>query len=134
MVSGRGFPVASDSVQLEVQSFLGPTNKRLLHEAKVAFLAGDVARIGEIMGEYQRLFDEALMPACPEELTSPKLHQCIRHPALQPLIYGAKGVGSQGDGTAQLLCRSKECQVAAAGIVRRELNMLPLLLTISSTD
>ena len=30
----------------------------------------------------------------------------MAHPSLQPFIYGGKGVGSQGDGAAQLICRS----------------------------
>lgn len=41
----------------------------------------------------------------------PAAHWQVLHwPPVQGLIYGAKGVGSQGDGTAQLLCRGPEAQ------------------------
>ena len=38
----------------------------------------------------------------------PLLNKLLNHPPLQALIHGGKGVGSQGDGTAQFLCRSEE--------------------------
>jgi UTP-glucose-1-phosphate uridylyltransferase len=58
----------------------------------------------------QALFETAVAPMCPEELTSPKLHEVLRDPIIQPLIYGGKGVGSQGDGSIQFLAKDKECQ------------------------
>jgi hypothetical protein len=41
-----------------------------------------------------------------------RLVQLLRHPPLQQYVYGGKGVGSQGDGTAQLLCKSGEATAA----------------------
>ena len=54
----------------------------------------------------QAEFDKYAQPACPSELTMPILHSVMSHPALQPLVWGIKGVGSQGDGTGQLLCKA----------------------------
>ena len=34
------------------------------------------------------------------------LHRVLAHPPLQPHVWGGKGVGSQGDGTAQFVARS----------------------------
>ncbi len=47
---------------------------------------------------------EMLCPTCP---------QVLSYGAIQDLIWGGKGVGSQGDGTAQLLCRGPEQQQQA---------------------
>lgn len=47
-----------------------------------------------------------------QELTAPKLHRVLQHPKIQPLIYGGKGVGSQGDGAAQLIAKSKDDAVS----------------------
>jgi len=33
--------------------------------------------------------------------------QVLEFPKIQSLIWGGKGVGSQGDGTAQLLCKGE---------------------------
>ena len=44
------------------------------------------------------------------QLTAPVLHKVLGLPELQPLVWGGKGVGSQGDGTAQLLCKGEQEQ------------------------
>jgi UTP-glucose-1-phosphate uridylyltransferase len=84
-----------------------------------------------LMSEAQVLFDKYATPACPEELTSPVLHQVLSHKALEPHIYGGKGVGSQGDGTAQFLCRSKPDQQAVIDILKHDLNLPGMQLTIA---
>jgi UTP-glucose-1-phosphate uridylyltransferase len=70
------------------------------------------------------------MPACPEELTSPLLHRALSYEPLKPHIWGGKGVGSQGDGTAQFLARSADDQKAVVEIIERDLNMSCLPLTL----
>jgi len=47
---------------------------------------------------------------CPEELNAPKLHEVLNDPIIQPMVYGGKGVGSQGDGSIQFLAKDKENQ------------------------
>lgn len=63
-------------------------------------------------------------PVCPSQLTAPVLHKVLTYPAIQPLIHGAKGVGSQGDGTAQVLCKdaASQVQVRAVDVVRQVLS------------
>jgi UTP-glucose-1-phosphate uridylyltransferase len=84
------------------------------------------------MVEAQEFFDRYAAPACPEELTAPILHRVLNYEALRPHIWGGKGVGSQGDGTAQLIVRSEADQRAAIEIIERDLSMPCLPLTISS--
>jgi galactokinase len=55
----------------------------------------------------QYYFDEYLGVAS-EELNAPVLHGVLSMKEIAPFIYGGKGVGSGGDGTAQLICKSKE--------------------------
>ena len=57
------------------------------------------------MIEAQRVFDELVAPACPSELMSPGLHEILANRTARCLTWGGKGVGSQGDGTAQFICR-----------------------------
>ena len=63
------------------------------------------------------------MPICPSQLTAPNLHKILECKALRPHIWGAKGVGSQGDGCAQLLCRSVADMERVTAIVEREFKM-----------
>lgn len=64
-----------------------------------------------LMTEAQLAFDAAAGPLCPSQLTAPVLHTVLALPSLRCHVWGGKGVGSQGDGTAQLLCKSLEDQI-----------------------
>ena len=82
------------------------------------------------MTEAQAFFDKYAAPACPEELTAPVLHRLLDFGPLKPHIWGGKGVGSQGDGTAQFIARSPNDQQAVAEIIERDLGMPCLKLTL----
>jgi UTP-glucose-1-phosphate uridylyltransferase len=82
------------------------------------------------MVEAQDFFDRYATPACPEELTSPALHRLLGYPPLEPHIWGGKGVGSQGDGTAQFITRSAEDQQAVIEIIERDLRLPALKMTL----
>ena len=106
----KGFPFASNEVEEREQKALGEDNQRIIKKAIDYMADGDAEALGKLMVEAQALFDTAVAPMCPEELTSPKLHEVLRDPVIQPLVYGGKGVGSQGDGSVQFLAKDKECQ------------------------
>ncbi len=42
---------------------------------------------------------------CPAELTSPRLHEIMSDCELRRVSLAVKGVGSQGDGSVQVLCK-----------------------------
>lgn len=126
----RGFPYPESEIERGVQELLGSINKRIVHEAVEALTSSNAARLGELMSEAQAEFDRLATPACPEELTAPVLHNALNLEALNPYVYGGKGVGSQGDGTAQFIVRSEADQKAAIEIIERELGMPCLPLTI----
>jgi mevalonate kinase len=127
----RSYPFASNDTERGVQELLGPTNKRIIHEAIDALQRADAQRLGELMIEAQALFDRYATPACPEELTAPVLHKVLNYEPLKPHIWGGKGVGSQGDGTAQFIARSEADQQAVVEIIERELGLPCLTLSLS---
>jgi UTP-glucose-1-phosphate uridylyltransferase/mevalonate kinase len=126
----RSYPFAENDLERGVQELLGPINKRMVHQAIDALNAGDAPRLGTLMVEAQAFFDRYATPACPEELTAPVLHKVLNYEPLKPHIWGAKGVGSQGDGTAQFLARSAADQQAVIEIIERDLGMSALKLTL----
>lgn len=126
----KAYPFADNPVEEGVQELLGPINKRIVHQAMEALQESDAQRIGELMTEAQAFFDRYATPACPEELTAPVLHKVLNYEPLKPHIWGGKGVGSQGDGTAQFITRGPEDQQAVIEIIERDLGMTALKLTL----
>jgi galactokinase len=114
------YPQAKTPVAVEVQKYLGEINQALVNQAVIALDQGNEAEIGALMNQAQAEFDRYVAPACPEQLNAPLLHQLLRHPPLQPYIYGGKGVGSQGDGTAQLLARDQDSQAQAIAVTKQD--------------
>ena len=91
----------------KLQAVLGEQNEKVLRRAFQVIQRGEAKELGELMKEAQRSFDDAVAKHS-KELAAPLLHELLELNDIQPFIYGGKGVGSQGDGTAQFVARSKE--------------------------
>ena len=126
------YPFADDDLQKGVQKYLGEISASITKQAVKAIETGDTEKLGKLMTESQVEFDKYCIPACPSQLTSPVLHNLLSYPAIQSYILGGKGVGSQGDGTAQLLVKDEESQDKVIKIIESELSMHCLKLTLSS--
>ena len=106
----RGFPFASNEMEEREQRALGELNRKIIDRAIAYLEKGDAPSLGKLMVEAQQLFDYNVAPMCPEELTSPKLHETLNDPLIQKMTFGGKGVGSQGDGSIQFLAKDQESQ------------------------
>ncbi len=125
------YPFASNLIQAHVQKYLGSISYQVTQAAIDALQTGDAERIGTLMRQAQVEFDKYLISACPEELTAPVLHQLLNYPPIQPYILGGKGVGSQGDGTAQFIVKDKETQHKLIEIIEQDFPQMQCLeLTI----
>jgi UTP-glucose-1-phosphate uridylyltransferase/mevalonate kinase len=130
----RSYPIAEDAIQRGVHELLGPVNKRIVHQAVDALRAGDAERLGALMTEAQAMFDKLAVPACPEQLTAPVLHRTLANEKIKPHVWGGKGVGSQGDGTAQFIAKSAKDQQAVIDILEKDLTLSCLALTMRPTQ
>lgn len=124
------YPEPKDACEAGVQRLLGTLNKAIVHEAIEILNAGDAQALGALMVKAQAAFDRYAIPACPQELTSPVLHHLLAYEPLQPFVWGGKGVGSQGDGSAQFVAKSAEAQQQAIQMIERDLKMTCLPLTL----
>ncbi|MBZ0251814.1 MAG: GHMP kinase, partial [Candidatus Methylomirabilis sp.] len=106
----RCFTTREDAVARGVREALGPRNAEIAREARRLIETGDARGLGELMTEAQRLFDRLVAPGCPEELAAPRLHEVLAFEPIRDLVWGGKGVGSQGDGCAQFVARGPESQ------------------------
>lgn len=102
-----------------LQKALGEENERIVRLAYQALNAGDASVLGELMTETQDIFDELVVPHSPDELKSPLLHTVLEFEDIAKHIYGGKGVGSHGDGTAQFVVRSVADRDAATEKISR---------------
>ena len=118
----RGDPALRDA--------LGAENRRILQAACDAVKAGDSKALGALMTEAQVLFDTQVAPVCPDELASPGLHRVLSHPAVREHAWGGKGVGSQGDGAAQVICRGEDQCRRLAAVLEGELGVSCMKLVI----
>jgi UTP-glucose-1-phosphate uridylyltransferase len=128
----RCFPVAENEQERNVQQLLGPINKDIVNRAVGALQQADAQSLGNLMVQAQVKFDEFAVPICPEELTAPVLHHLLNYPAVHDHVWGGKGVGSQGDGTAQFLAKSADDQARVIQIIENELNLPCLKLTLQT--
>jgi len=105
----KAYPFASNEAEQQLHQALGRDNRDIVERAVRYMAEGEVEQLGRLMSEAERLFDEKVGPMSPA-LYSPKLHQVLSDPAIQPLVWGGKGVGSHGDGSVQFLCRDAASQ------------------------
>jgi galactokinase len=128
------YPFATSEVQQNVQKYLGSISAQITQAAANALQKGDGEQIGALMKKAQAEFDQYLIPASPSQLTSPVLHQLLNYQPIQPYILGGKGVGSQGDGTAQFIVKDESIQQKIIEIIERDFPQMQCLkLAIKSS-
>ena len=106
----KAYPEPTNDQDRNVHEYLGEINQKIVKKAVQLLKAGDAAELGKLMTEAQSEFDNHLQPACPTELTAPKLHAILSDPKVKELTYGGKGIGSQGDGCVQFVAKSLEAR------------------------
>jgi galactokinase len=112
----------------------GKDTRRILRDLNRCYpdaAAGDAAELGACMLEAQRRFDVDVAPASPA-LDAPRLREVLAHPAVAELGHGGKGVGSQGDGCAQIVTRGEDERKRLALRLQRDLGVGTLPLTLGA--
>lgn len=126
------YPFAESELEKNVQHYLGPLSAQITQEAYQALRDGKAEAVGNLMTRAQTEFDKHLIPACPSQLTAPVLHKVLNYEPIQPYIWGGKGVGSQGDGSAQFIVKDEESQQRVIEIIEQDLQMSCLKLVIEA--
>jgi len=104
------YPFAETEKERKVHEALGELNQSIINRAIGYLQKGNSAELGKLMSEAQEIFDSMIAPASPSELAAPKLHAFLHDDNIKSLIFGGKGVGSQGDGAIQFLAKDAEAQ------------------------
>ena len=125
------YPTPCSEEHRRLHELLGPINEVLQAKAEALISAGDVRALGAVLTEAQDEFDSRAGPLCPGQLGatgSPRLHALLRRPELEGRVWGGKGVGSQGDGCAQLLCCDAEAQDELCRVLADEFDCFPMTI------
>lgn len=125
----KAFPFADNEEERRVQEALGANNREIVFDAIQKLEEGDAEGLGKLMVRAQELFDAKVMPQC-DELIAPVLHSVLQDPEIKRWTYGAKGVGSQGDGTVQFLAKGAEEAEALQLYLNEKRSMPSFTLTI----
>ena len=110
----------------DLRSLLGKTNHAFVAAAVSAVERGDADALGAVFEDAQSAFDATAGAASPANLGvlgSPVLHATRTSPKLRPHVLGGKGVGSQGDGSVQFLCRGAEDAARCVNVLRDDFGM-----------
>ncbi len=126
----RAYPFAHNEMEKRLHDALGKDNRIVTSRAISYISSGDSEKLGALMTEAQALFDEKVAPMCPEELTAPVLHSILADPVVKNLTFGAKGVGSQGDGTVQFLAKDEPAQRRLTDYLKNKKGMTAYTLTL----
>lgn len=124
------YPHPSSPADEALHDLLGPVSLETTGRALEALRAGDAPGLGRILTQAQADFDQRAGPVCPDQLGAPALHRLLDRVLRIEGVLGAKGVGSQGDGTAQVLCSGPRVQQEVCRVVSGELGMVPLTTVI----
>jgi UTP-glucose-1-phosphate uridylyltransferase/mevalonate kinase len=123
------YPFAETDLDHKVHEALGERNQNIIRRAIEYFKNGNAMELGKLMIEAQEIFDTMIAPASPVELAAPKLHSFLKDKTIMSLAFGAKGVGSQGDGAIQFLAKDEKAQNLLSKYLL-EKGLTPFILTI----
>jgi galactokinase len=127
------YPFPLDEKSARIHNLFGRMNQEITADAIIALRTGNAKKLGILMNKAQVLFDRYAIPICPEQFTAPKLHSVLNEHTFKQYIWGGKGVGSQGDGTAQFLVKSAEAQSLLTQLIYKKFGMKSYSLTIHAT-
>ncbi len=123
------FPATRGAIAAGVRDALGEKNQLILAHARDHLATGNSRGLGELMTKAQQIFDECIAPAC-SELVAPRLHEVLADDAVRELGWGGKGVGSQGDGCAQIVARGAKERDVLANQLESKLAVRCLTMTL----
>jgi len=125
------YPFAQTEKERKVHEALGGKNQSIVKRAVECLRKGHALELGKLMTEAQETFDTMVAPASPAELSAPKLHSFLQDETIKPLVYGGKGVGSQGDGAIQFLAKDAATQETLCAYLAK-IGLNPYRFTIST--
>lgn len=113
------YPFPQNKTEERLLSFLGDKNKEYVDNSVKAIINDDKMNLAKLLTQYQKQFDTDV--ACfSKELESSLLHQLMSKVCTMEGVLACKGVGSQGDGMAQILISDENAVDRVIETISRE--------------
>ena len=116
------FPFPKNEIEEKVKRMLCEDNKKIIEDAIKSLNNGNVEELGKIMTHSQKLIDESAGLIC-DDLKAPILHKVMEDENIKKWSYGAKGMGSNGDGSIEILAKNETCQTQIEKYLKEIYNM-----------
>lgn len=126
------FPFPKNKVEEKVKELLCEKNKSIVKEMIYCMKNGDLEKIGRLMSYSQRLIDESASLLC-SDLKAPILHEIMRDSNIKMWSYGSRGLGTNGDGSIQILAKNEKCQKEIEKYLMQEYDMKTFSCNINPT-
>lgn len=126
------FPFPKSKVEEKVKEVLCEKNKSLVKEMVYCMKNGDLEKIGRLMSYSQRLIDDSASLIC-TDLKAPILHKIMEDSNIKMWSYGARGIGTNGDGSIEILAKNEKCQKKIEEYLMQEYNMKSFSCNINPT-
>ena len=89
----KAYPFASNEREQKLHDALGRHNQDIINRAIKFMAEGEIERLGMLMTETEKVFDEQVAPLCPEELRAPKLKAVLADEHIIDPRHHTKGHG-----------------------------------------
>lgn len=130
----RAYPFPETDAEKKLHEALGKENEEIVSLAEKFIAEGNAECLGALMTQAQTHFDQKITPMSPEQLRAPVLHSVLEDSTVKELTYGGKGVGSQGDGTVQLLAKNAQAQNKLIAYLQNKRGMTAYPLTLKANQ
>lgn len=100
------FPYPKNKNDKKVQDFMSKKNKKIVDSTAKYIAQGNLKKVGKNLIKYQKMKDNCRC-VC-SEFVAPKLHLILKDKKIKKMSYGAKDVGSGGDGSVQIMAKTEQ--------------------------
>lgn len=126
------FPFYKNDNEKKVHQMVSLKNRRIVQDSVNCIEIGDLKKLGKNFRKMQKLKDKCSV-VC-SEFESPKLHSLLRDKTIKKLSYGAKDVGSGGDGCIEILAKNEQSKEKLKKYLENDLGLTTYSFTIDNKN
>lgn len=125
------FPFPKNRMEKKIQRIMTVKNKKIVDNVEKSIENGNLKMVGRNLIKFQKNKDKCSM-IC-SEFIAPKLHLLLNDKKIKKLSYGAKDVGSGGDGSIEILAKNEECMLQICKYLESKYSLKSICIIIDNS-